>query len=161
MTTDVKQKALPVFAKARALLGKLGMRPYTAYLRRITPNEARGGLGATETIVDTLLTEKPRIRAATSRDIVSSGGRISAGDYIMDRITPQNQAGTVGIAFNAIDIKPQAPGQKVFVVLVGTDMPPYVVGPPPSGGGEFDMADRDAAKNFEFSFVLTPRTGRR
>jgi hypothetical protein len=156
----VREKLLPVTARLRGIADtKMGLRRFRVFLRRRSPSDGRGGRGASETVVDVELVEKPRVREASGNDIASSGGKIAIGDYILDRITPRNDANTVGTAPGTIPRSPALDNQQVLVVLVGPGMPAYVEGPPPSGGGEFTVASTDETKNFGFSYVLRPRTG--
>lgn len=158
----VREKLLPVTARLRAIADtKMGLRRFRVFLRRRTPSDGRGGRGATETIVDVELLEKPRVREAGGQDVASSAGRIEIGDFIIDRITPQNEAATVGIAPGTIPRSPTLNSQQVLVVLVGPGMPAYVEGPPPSGGGEFTVVSASEERNFSFSYVLRPKTGAR
>jgi hypothetical protein len=85
----------------------------------------------------------------------------------MDRVTPRNDADTIGTVVDDIDVSPDRarPGQKVFIVLAGPGFEPYVdedPGPPrrpPSGGGQFTLTRRNPAGNFGLWFVLTPVSG--
>lgn len=156
----VREKLLPVTARLRGIAdSKMGLRRFRVFLRRRTPSDGRGGRGATETVVDVELVEKPRVREASGNDVASSGGRIAVGDYILDRITPRNDADTVGTLPGAIQRSPTLDNQQVLVVLAGPGMPAYLEGPPPSGGGEFTVASSDEAKNFGFMYVLRPKSG--
>ncbi len=156
-----REAFLPALAQIRAQVvdAGMGLRRFSMYIRRVTPSDGRGGIGSTLTVVDTAVTEKPRVRVATERDVVRGGGMIEVGDYLIDRITPRNDGNTVGNVYTALDSGPSAPGQRVFVVLAGPGFPPYVAGTPPSGGGLFTIKGRDATKNFEFRFVLAPVVG--
>lgn len=159
---DVRDALLPVAAILRQIAdAPLGMRPYTVYVRRIRASDSRGGRGTTDVVTDTLLVEKPAIRQATEDDIVEGGGRVQAADMIMEQVTPRSADGSVGVDTSAIAGSPTTSDEQVFIVLDGPDMPPYVAGPPPSGGGEFTVASSDPTGLFEFKFVLRPRTGKR
>lgn len=167
--TTIREKALPLFSKARVALidAKGGLRRYTVYRRTRTPSDGRGGVGATWTVVDTPLPlgERPRVRAADQKDIVSSGGRIKVGDFVLSHITPQSADGSVGTSPSFFGQQPTSPGQTVCFVLAPVDpnndeMPAYSAGPPPSGGGEFTCSFVDASANFEIRAVLTPLSGR-
>jgi len=159
----IREKALDLFATARTELidQKAGLRRYTVYVRRKVPSDSRMGLGAGITRTDTAIAEKPRVRQATQQDVVASGGKIEIADFILDRITPRNDANTVGTSLASLTVAPTTVGEQVFVVLDGPGMPTYVAGPPPSGGGEFTVVDIDPTRNFAFSMVIRPATGRR
>lgn len=160
--TTLRDKALPLFAKARHDLidMKAGLRRYRVFVRRIVPSDGRGGLDATFTVTDVELTEKPRIRVMSPSDELRSGGRVTAGQVTMDRITPPTSTGSGGTAWTVIDKPPAADGEMVRIVLVGDDTPAYVVGPPPSGGAEYTIVGGAADKNFSYRYVLTPVVGR-
>lgn len=163
MALNFREKMLPVIAKMRALNdAKFGLRPFTVYVRRSTPSDGRGGAGCTWTNVDVALPERPRLRQATTNDIVTSGGRIEICDMIMDLVTPQNAAGTVGTSPLLLHLQPDPahPAQKVMLVLDGPELTPYVAGPPPSGGGEYTVVTTDSSGIFAFDYVLRPRSGR-
>jgi hypothetical protein len=160
--STVREKLLPVTAKLRALADtRMGLRRYTVYVRRETPSDGRSGLGAAMAVVDVRLVERPRIRQATTRDVLASAGRITLADFLMDRVTPRDDADTVGTAASELELSPDPGqrGQKVFLVLDGPGMSPYAAGPPPRGGGEFTITSANVTGNFGFSFVLTPRSG--
>jgi hypothetical protein len=157
----LRDKALRLFAKARPDLidAKAGLRRYRVFVRRSVPSDGRGGIDAVWTVTDTELLEKPRVRAATNADKLRSGGAIEDSMWLMDRVTPRNDAGTVGVAISSIAIAPQFPGEEIRIVIVGEDMPAYVPGPTPSGGGEFTIVG-SRIRNFEHSFILAPAAGR-
>lgn len=167
----VREKLLPVFYKIRGKIldDKLGFRRYRVFTRTRTPSDVRGGLGAVWTNVDVEWLEKPRIRSAQTKDVVTSGGMIKIGDYIADSITPRNDGDTVGSTPEFFRLAPTTDGQKKFAVLVGPDMPPYIEADPgalptpilPSGGGEFSIVQSDTSHNFWFRLIFTPATGRR
>lgn len=165
MSSDVRDRMLPVFAKMRAIADtRFGLRRYRVFLRTETYSDNRGGRGSTRILVDTELTEKPRVREAGAQDIAASGGKVNAGDMILDRITPLNDAETVGIAPGTIPAEPDSSPQKVLVVLAGPGMPDYVDATSttqPSGGGEFTVVAAKEFANFGFEYTLRPRTGHR
>ena len=151
---SVRDRLLTPLARLRAIADSpMGLRQYRVFIRRETTSDGRGGRGATVTRTDTELTERPRITTAGQQDVVTSGGTVQIGDFYMDRITPQNEAGTVGTAPRFLDPSPGAADEKVFIVLVGPGMP--------SGGGEFTVVYSEESKNFGFRYILRPRTGRR
>lgn len=164
----MREKLLPVVARLRGIADtRMGVRPFALYVRRSTPDDGRGGRGASWSVVDTLVAERPRVRGVNARDLVTSAGRVQVGDLKLDRITPRNEADTIGTAAEDLDIKPTAPGEKVCFVLAGPGLPEYVpadleADPPtgPSGGAEFTAVHVDTTGNFEFSLVLRPATGR-
>jgi len=159
----LRDKALKLFQRARVDLvdGKAGLRLYRVFRRTITPSDGRGGIGATWTVVDTELTEKPNARPASNRDVVESGGVVKLGMWILEKITPQDVAATVGTPASFFDLAPASEGQQVLIVLSGEQMKPYVAGPPPSGGGEFTVTSIDAAtKKFSLRVWLAPAAGR-
>lgn len=156
---DVRDKLLPVYAKLRGIANtKFGLRQYRVFLRRVRTSDARGGRGSTPSITDVELTERPRIRQATTDDVVRSGGMVQLADFLADRVTPQNAAATVGVTFETIYRMPTTSDEQVYVVLVGPGMPAYAAGPPPNGGKEFTIATGNPTGNFGYSFVLRPRT---
>lgn len=168
----VRERILPKFFKLRTKLidTRVGLRRYALYSRRVTPSDGVFGLSATITTVDTLFVEKARVRRVSSFDEVRSGGRVKVGDLTIDRITPRNDADTVGtkIADVYLTPDPTKPGQKVYIVLVGPDMPVYTAADPlhvppiqPSGGGLFTPIYADGSHNFGISLVLRPATGMR
>lgn len=160
--TTVRDRLLTPLARLRGLAdAPFGLRRYSVYIRHETASDSRGGRGATITRTDTELTEKPRVRDAGQQDVVASGGKIQIGDFILDRITPQNDAATVGLAVGTVNPAPTSAGEIVLVVLDGPGMPAYVAGPPPSGGGEFTVVAAEEAENFGLRYVIRPRTGRR
>ena len=145
---------------------KAGLRRYTLYRRTRTPAEGRGGVGATYTVVDTPLplTEKPRVRRATTKDVVYGGGKVAIGDWIIEAITRQSDSTLIGTPASFFHAQPASPGQEVLFVRAavdpdGDDVPAYVAGPPPSGGKEFTLSWLDATKTFSLRAILTPRTG--
>lgn len=158
-----RDKLLKVLQKVRINVMdlKLGFRQYTAYVRRATPSDGRGGIGATWTNVDTIFpNEKPRARPVTERDVVRMAGRIRDEDWVLERITPIDSTGTVGASPSAFDLNPNAPGQKVFIVLDGKEfVPNYAPGPPPSGGGVFTLRAVDFSGNLEYKIYLRPEVG--
>ncbi len=157
----VREKLLGPVSRLRGIAdAKMGLRRYRIFLRTSTPSDGRGGRGATVANADVELTEKPRVREAGGQDIASSGGRIESGDYIIDRITPLNDAATIGIAPGTISAGRTIEGDKVLVVLVGPGMPAYVASTA-SGGGEFTVVSSNESGNFGLSYVLRPRTGAR
>lgn len=159
----IREKALSLFATARTSLidQKAGLRRYTVYVRHKVPSDSRMGLGAALTRTDTVIAEKPRVRQATQQDVVTSGGKIEIADLLLDRITPRNDADTVGISLATLTAAPSVAGEQVFIVLDGPGMPAYVAGPPASGGGEFTVVDVNPTGNFGFTIVIRPATGRR
>lgn len=161
--TTLREKALGLFVAARTEIidQKAGLRRYTVYVRRKVPSDGRMGLGAGLTLTDTAIAEKPRVRQASQQDVVASGGKIEIADFILDRITPRNDANTLGISLASLTVAPTTAGEQVFIVLDGPSMPAYVAGPPPSGGGEFTLVDVDPTRNFGFRLVIRPATGRR
>lgn len=160
--TTVRDRLLTPLARLRGIADSpMGLRRYRVFVRRETASDVRGGRGATITRTDTELTEKPRVRDAGQQDVVTSGGKIQIGDFILDRVTPQNEAGTAGTAVGVINPSPTATGEIVLVVLDGPGMPAYSAGPPPTGGGEFTVVAADEAENFGMRYVIRPRTGRR
>ena len=161
--STVRDDMLEVFAELRHDLidVDVGLRQDAMYLRTESPSDGRGGAGAVWTTVDTLVVERPRIRKATGRDIVTGAGMIAAGDLMADRITPQNAAGTVGTLVGPF--RPATPaGGHAFVVIVGDGYPPYVTGGPrgPTGGGLFTVVWSDTTPNFGMKLALHPATGR-
>lgn len=162
----LRDKALRLFAKARTNLvdAKAGLRLYRVFIRVRVPSDGRGGLGCTWTVTDTELLEKPRMRRLAGEQ-VRGVGRVPQGTWVMDRITPLNEAGTVGTAYDAIDFPPAAQGTQVRVVLVGEGMPDYTpasAGPPavqPSGGGEFTILQGKRTP-FGNEYVLVPVAGK-
>lgn len=159
---SVRDRLLTPLARLRGIADEpMGLRRYTVYIRRETTSDGRGGRGTTVTRADTLLAEKPRVRDAGQQDVVTSGGKIQIGDMILDRITPENDAATVGTAVGTINPNPSAADEKVLIVLDGPGMPAYVAGPPPSGGGEFTVVAAEEWGNFSLRYVIRPRTGRR
>lgn len=160
--STVRERLLSPLQRLRGIADtRMGLRRYRVFIRRETTSDGRGGRGATITRVDTELAEKPRVRSASQQDVVSSGGRIQINDYILDRVTPRNDADTLGLAPGTLGAGPGAVDEIVLVVLDGPGMPAYVEGPPPSGGGEFTVVISNEAANFSFSYVIRPRTGRR
>jgi hypothetical protein len=157
----LRDKALSLLARARTDMvdEKAGLRRYRVFRRSRVPSDGRGGIGAVWTTTDVELLEKPRVRLANEKDVVRSAGRIKVGHWILDRITPQNAAATVGTSPAFFDVAPTDRGQ-VFIVLAGPDLPAYVEGPPPSGGGLFSVIGVDAAGNFGLEVVLAPAAGR-
>lgn len=160
--TTVRDRLLSPLARLRGIADtRMGLRRFTVYIRRETTSDGRGGRGATITRVDTLLAEKPRIRDAGQQDVVTSGGKVQIGDFILDRITPENEAATVGVAPGILNPTPGAVDEVVLLVLDGPGMPAYSAGPPPSGGGEFTVVAAEEFANFQLRYVIRPRTGRR
>lgn len=160
----VREKLIPVVARLRGIADtKMGLRRYRVFLRTERETDRRGGRGSAAVRVDVELTEKPRVREAGAQDIAASGGRVLAGDLILDRITPLNDAATVGTAPGTIPFEPDTTEvTKALVVLVGPGMPDYVAATPstqPSGGGEFTVVAAKETKNFGFEYTLRPRTG--
>lgn len=159
--TTLRDKALSLLARARPELvdAKAGLRRYRVFRRTRVPSDGRGGVGATWTVTDEELLEKPRVRLATTQDEIKSAGKVKVGMWILDRITPPNEAGTVGTAIEWFKLAPSSRGQ-VFIVLAGPELPDYVAGPPPSGGGEFTVVGHDASRNFGLQVYLAPASGR-
>jgi hypothetical protein len=168
----IRERLLPKFQRLRenVIDRRAGLRRYVVYTRSVTPSDGVFGLSATLTVVDTLLQEKPRVRRASQYDEIRSGGMVKVGDFLLDRITPRNDGDSVGTKISDIYLKPDPskPGQKVFVVLVGPDMPAYVAADPlhvppiqASGGGLFTPVYADASQNFGFSLAIRPVTGLR
>lgn len=157
----LREDMLDVLADLRQLNDvELGLRRYTLYVRRRTPSDGRGGIGATYTTVDTLIAEKPRVRFASDKDVAESAGRIMPADVLLDCITPRNDANTVGLAYATINATPASERQGVFWVLDGPGMPTYVGGSTPSGGGLFTMVELDVSGSFSWKATLRPATGR-
>lgn len=159
--TTLRDKALSLLARARPELvdAKAGLRRYRVFRRTRVPSDGRGGIGATWTVTDEELLEKPRVRLATTQDEIKSAGKVKVGMWILDRITPKNAAGTVGTDISWFQLTPTARGQ-VFIVLAGPELPAYIEGPPPSGGGEFTAVGFDATHAFGLQVVLAPASGR-
>jgi hypothetical protein len=160
---SLRDDLLPIFADVRGnvLDAAFGFRQYMLYVRTETPSDNYGGLGATFTVVDTPFPEKPNVRLAAQNDVLRSGGVVHVGDYILSGITPQDPAHTVGQPASAFKPHPASPGQRVYFVLVGPDLPAYIPGPPPSGGGLFERIFFDGSGQFSYRLILRPSTGRR
>jgi hypothetical protein len=158
----LRDKALSLFSRARTDLidAKAGLRRYRVFVRRSVPGDGRGGRGVVWTVTDTELAEKPRVRQANEKEMLRAVGRVVEGAWVLEAITPQNDAATVGTAFDTLDAAPVAVGEQVRIVLVGPDMPVYVAGPPPSGGGEFSVVGSDPTRNFGFRFWIAPAAGK-
>jgi hypothetical protein len=144
----------------------LGLRPYQVYVRIETASDLRGGIGTTVTNVDTLLGEAPKLTQVNRSDIdrVTAAGHAHSELYKLTRITPRNDANTVGTLLNTIHALGST-GVKALLVLVGDGMAkytPYSSGPPvvtPTGGGLFTVVDAWGGSPFELEFILSPRTG--
>ncbi len=158
--TTLRDKALSLLARARPELvdAKAGLRRYRVFRRTRVPSDGRGGIGATWTVTDEELLEKPFVRLATTQDEVRSGGKVKVGMWILERITPPNEARTVGTDISWFQATPANRGQ-VFIVLAGPELPAYVESPP-SGGGEFTAVGFDATKSFGLQVYLAPAAGR-
>jgi hypothetical protein len=164
--STLRDKALRLFAKARTELvdQKAGLRRYRVFVRVRTPSDARGGLGTTWVTQDTELTEKPRLRKLVHEE-VRGVGRVPAGSWIMDRVTPLSEDTLIGTPYEAIDFPQTTPGAQVRIVLVGEGMPPYIdgaAGPPityPYGGGEFVVLQGQVG-TFGNEYVLVPVAGK-
>lgn len=156
--TTIRERLLPVVAKMRVFNDtQMGLRRFTAYKRSRVPSDARGGIGATYTVTDTLIAERFRARAANSADVVKSGGRVQLADWLGTLITPRNDADTYGTPVDALTFTASAAGEKTCLVLVGVGFPDYLPG---EGGGEFTIVDLDQSRNFAWSCTLRPSTGR-
>lgn len=153
---SLKEKILPVLARLRAFNAtKMGLRPFVAYVRRTVPDDARDGVGATLTVTDTQLTERVKVREASTRDVTRSGGTIQIADWLLTLSTPRNALNTTGTPLAELDFAPSVPGEKVFIVLDGPGFPAYSAG---EGGKEFTIVDVDNSGNFQWTATLRPRT---
>ena len=171
---SVRQMLIPVLANLRTNVigGVMGLRMYQVWVRTETASDSRGGLGATVSNVDVLLGETPKIRPATRSDIdrVTAAGHIHNDLYRLEKVTPRNDANTVGTLIGSIHQDSPGVGTKKLIVLVGDGMPayvPYSVNPvthvvtTPTGGGEYTVVEALGLLPFELQFLITPRTGKR
>lgn len=117
----VRDGILPIIDNARGIIANLGLRRYTATIRRRTWPGGRPGSGnAVNT--DLVITPTPRVRVVSAREIASSGGTYQEGDYRIDRITPRYTGATSG-GYTPEQLKPviTAADEDVVVVLAGDE----------------------------------------
>lgn len=159
--TTMRERFIGHLAKLREWNdSRLGLRRFTLYVRRRVPIGGIGGVGAEWHVSDEIVDERPRVSRASARDVAESAGRILAGDFILSRITPRNEADTAGVWLEAINQKSGGGREQVTWVLDGPGFPPYRDEEPPSGGGEFTLVHLDVTGNFSWKAVLRPVTGR-
>lgn len=126
---SIRGRILPVIDRVRAKIAALGLRNYEVAIRRKTWPEQIGAPNTTPTVIDFLITPRPRVRIDPPWSEQETGTRGPVGSYTdriytIDRITPQYTApdGTLkGFAPQEFDLVPDSRKQEVALVLIGDD----------------------------------------
>lgn len=137
--------------RIRGIPGQLGLRQYSVMVRVRTWSGARVGLG-TKTDTDTYVytgagTQNVKVSQLTTKDIVSSGGLYSDGDYKVGPMTPLN-LGT-GVDLATVDPATSSSPTEVFFKIVGPGFP--------AAGQWCERISDDTTPNFHHYIVLRAR----
>jgi hypothetical protein len=114
---------LPTVDLARGLLDDVGLRPFQVFVRVRAWSGALVGVGTatdTETEITVAGTKRPKVVEVKSKDVIASGGAISATTYKVGPLTPDY--GTGGTNADTIDPPPVA-GQEVLFIVKGPGLP--------------------------------------
>lgn len=140
---SLREDLLPVFQDSRALIEALGLRPNGLTIKVRTHIGTPGVDGYVDE--DLVISPKPRIREVSTREISGSGGRYTAGDLRIDKITPQytDASGTHGYTPEQIDPTIATRGVDVVYVITGTL------------AGDYALVDAKVDRNFGYTIVVT------
>lgn len=121
---SLRTSLLPVLERLRGTIPvQLGLRPYSVTVRVRTWTGQRPGMG-THSDVDTVLGnagQNVKVTLISSRDIVASGGRYTAGDFRVGPLTPSHATG--GTPLSVFDPPRSATAREIFFIVTGPGLP--------------------------------------
>ena len=152
----LRESLLPVFDKvARGIPNKLGLRRFDVFIRKVTWDGERPGLG-NPTVTDFPIVvnqnepdnNRPKVVQLKSAEVVASGGRYQDGDYRVGPLTPQyvENGNTYGSLPNDILLDLQTNPTEIFVNLTNPDVEVE--------GNWFKVVNTNFSRNFGYTFVI-------
>ena len=141
----------PALDKIRGIGGLLGLRPLTVTVTVRTWTGTRAGLGTSSDVTTTLLVngQNPIVKLVSPADVIASGGKLTAGHYLVGPLTPTFTGG--GYAPSAMDPAAVGPAVEVLWRVSGVCLP--------AGGVECERVSGDTSSALHYSVELR-RTGR-
>lgn len=157
---------LPALDYARSIAGGLGMRVFTVTVRRRVWTGGRPGApGATKTDTDTVLTNtaadgslKPvRVQELSRRDVLASGGQLSARHFRVGPMTPPYVASPNSGGFDDTEINPVPGANQAELIWILSANDGGTHGIPP--GGIICELEGEEATSMHY-YALLRSTGR-